>query len=459
MFKKILIANRGEIAMRILRTCQEMGVKAVVAYSEADKNSLPVQFSEENICIGPGRAKDSYLNQRALLQAAKAYHCDAIHPGYGFLSENAKFAHICQREGITFIGPSATMIRRMGDKQAARTLMRKCGVPVVPGSNGLVKDAKEAAKIAEKIGYPVLLKATAGGGGRGMRTAYSDQEIESAFESASAEAAAAFGDGSMYLEKLIRSPRHIEVQIMGDSKGHIVHLGERDCSMQRRNQKLIEEAPASTISPRLRAAICRDALKAARAVRYSSVGTVEFILDENNNYYFIEMNTRIQVEHTVTEAVTGIDLIREQIRIAAGLPLSVKQSDVHIQGHAIECRINAEDPENNFAPQPGIIPFIHFPGGGGVRVESALYTGAEISPYYDSMVAKLIVHAPGRLQAIRKMRVALQEMTVQGVKTNTDFLYLIMFNRDYILGNTNTAFLEKYTDGILKWQSESRKLV
>ena len=457
MFKKVLIANRGEIAMRVLRCCQEMGIDTVTACSSEDRNSLPVQFSTESVCIGPAQAAASYLNQEALIEAAKAYHCDAIHPGYGFLSENADFAEKCEKNGITFIGPSSRMIREMGDKQSARALMKKHGVPVVPGSDGILKDWKEAAEVAAKVGYPVLVKATAGGGGRGMRTAFDESEIRNAFESAEAEARAAFGDGSLYLEKLILHPHHIEVQILGDTKGNIIQLGERDCSMQRRNQKLMEECPARILNSRQREASHKAALKAARAVHYVSAGTVEFVLDRENHFYFIEMNTRIQVEHPVTEEVTGVDLIREQIRIAAGLSLGYKQSDIHLNGHAIECRINAENPARNFAPCPGDVPFVHFPGGNGVRIESAIYSGCTVSPYYDSMIAKVIVHAPGRLEAIRKMRVALEEMTVEGIDTNIDFLYLILFNNDFLTGNVDTGFLEKNTDAIIRWGEESRK--
>ena len=365
MFKRMLIANRGEIAMRIQRCCVELGIETVLVHSTEDADSMPVQLCTQAVCIGPAAAKDSYLNADAILTAAKAYACDAIHPGFGFLSENAEFAEKCEENGIVFVGPSAEIIRKMGDKQSARELMKKHGVPVVPGSDGLVADAKEAAEIAKKTGYPVLVKASAGGGGRGMRTAFSEDEIEQAFESARAEAKAAFGDGSMYLEKLIVNPRHIEVQILGDRFGHIVQLGERDCSMQRRNQKLIEEAPAKCLTQKNRQAIAKAALKAAKAAGYFSVGTVEFVLDQDGHFYFIEMNTRIQVEHPVTEMVTGVDLIREQIRVAAGQKLSMKQDDIKVRGHAIECRINAENPEKGFAPSPGTVDFLHLPGGCG----------------------------------------------------------------------------------------------
>ena len=457
MFKRILIANRGEIAMRVLRCCQEMGIETVLACSAEDMDSLPAQFATKRVCIGPSAAAKSYLNQEAVVQAAMSFQCEAIHPGYGFLSENADFASLCEDHGILFIGPSPEMIRMMGDKQSARALMKKHGVPVVPGSDGILKNWKEAAEIARKVGYPVLLKATAGGGGRGMRTAYDASEIQGAYESAQAEALSAFGDGSLYLEKLILHPHHIEVQILGDSRGHIIHLGERDCSLQRRNQKLLEEAPARILKPRQREALHRAALRAAKAVRYRSAGTVEFVLDREGNFYFIEMNTRIQVEHPVTEMITGVDLVREQIRIAAGLELSCRQSDISFSGHAIECRINAENPAKGFAPCPGNISFLHFPAGKGVRVESALYNGSRVSPWYDSMIAKVIVHAPGRLEAIRKMRVALEEMTVEGINTNLEFLYLLMFNPDYLSGHVDTGFLEKDADAIIRWGEESRR--
>ncbi len=443
--------------MRVLRCCQEMGIETVLACSAEDMDSLPAQFATKRVCIGPSAAAKSYLNQEAVVQAAMSFQCEAIHPGYGFLSENADFASLCEEHGILFIGPSPEMIRMMGDKQSARALMKKHGVPVVPGSDGILKNWKEAAEIARKVGYPVLLKATAGGGGRGMRTAYDASEIQGAYESAQAEALSAFGDGSLYLEKLILHPHHIEVQILGDSRGHIIHLGERDCSLQRRNQKLLEEAPARILKPRQREALHRAALRAAKAVRYRSAGTVEFVLDREGNFYFIEMNTRIQVEHPVTEMITGVDLVREQIRIAAGLELSCRQSDISFSGHAIECRINAENPAKGFAPCPGNISFLHFPAGKGVRVESALYNGSRVSPWYDSMIAKVIVHAPGRLEAIRKMRVALEEMTVEGINTNLEFLYLLMFNPDYLSGHVDTGFLEKDADAIIRWGEESRR--
>lgn len=456
MFRKIMIANRGEIAMRIVRCCHEMGIDTVVVYSEADQDSLAVQMSTEAVCIGPAPAAESYLNMDVILEAAKRMGCDAIHPGYGFLSENAEFADRCRKEDVVWIGPDADMIRHMGDKQAAKSLMRNNGVPVVPGSDGLVETADDAAKIAAEVGYPVLLKATAGGGGRGMRIAVDESELEGAFRAASAEAQAAFGNGSLYLEKLIINPRHIEVQILADTKGNVIHLGERDCSMQRRNQKLIEESPAKCLNNAQREALFEAAVKAAKAAGYVSAGTVEFVLDQNGKFYFIEMNTRIQVEHTVTEMVSGMDLIREQIRIAAGLSLSKRQEEVQLSGHAIECRINAERPELNFAPSPGTIRFLHLPDGFGVRCDNALYQGYEITPFYDSMIAKVIVHAPTRLQAIRKMRVALEEMMIEGVETNIGFLYLMMFNPDYMMSEVDTSFLETHTEEILRFEKESK---
>lgn len=457
MFKRILIANRGEIAMRIIRCCHEMGIETVLACSEEDKDSLPATFSNECVVIGPARADQSYLNGPSIIEAARAMHCEAIHPGYGLLSENADFAEMCRQAGICFIGPTPEVIRQMGDKESARILMKKNGVPVVPGSDGLITSAEEVVKIADRIGYPVLIKASAGGGGRGMRRAFDREEVETAFAEARAEAKAAFGDDSMYLEKLIPSPRHIEFQILGDTKGNIIQLGERDCSMQRRNQKMIEEAPAKCLNEHQRSLMAKAALKAAKAVGYTSAGTVEFILDRDGNFYFIEMNTRIQVEHPVTEMTVGVDILREQIRIAAGLPLAYKQSDIHPSGHTIEVRVNAESPEKGFTPSSGTIKFLHFPAGMGVRVESAMFSGARVSPYYDSMIAKVIVHAPGRLEAIRKMRCCLEEMTIEGVETNIDFLYLILHHPDYLLGNVDTSFLERDMDQLLKWDQDSHK--
>ena len=457
MFKRILIANRGEIALRLIRCCRTLDIEAVVVYSTADADSLPVKMAHQAVCIGPAPAKDSYLNQEQIIEVAKQTQCEAIHPGYGFLSENAAFARRCEENGIRFIGPSAEIIEKMGDKQAARELMKKHGVPVVPGSDGLVETGEEAEYIADKIGYPVLIKASAGGGGRGMRRAYSKDEIRKAYEEAKAEAISAFGDGSMYIEKLIEHPHHIEIQIIGDRKGHVVHLGERDCSIQRRNQKMLEESPARILTDKQRKKMAQAAIRAAKAAGYYSAGTVEFVVDQKGEFYFIEMNTRIQVEHPVTEAVTGVDLIWEQIRIAAGLDLSVKQDDIEISGHAIECRINAENTNRNFAPSPGKVNFLHLPDGMGVRVETALYQDCEISPFYDSMIAKVIVHGKTRLEAIRRMRTALEELMIEGVDTNIAFLFLLTFNPDFMKGRYDTSFLEQYTDAILEWDRLSQE--
>ena len=460
MFKRILIANRGEIAVRIIRACRELGIETVAVYSTADASALHVQLATRAVCIGPAKAAQSYLNQTAILTAAVESGCEAIHPGYGFLSENDEFADLCAQCGLKFIGPSGDVIRKMGNKAAARELMIKAGVPVVPGSDGVIESAEEALKVAERIGYPVLLKASAGGGGRGMRRVFSPEELPAAFASAQAEAVACFGNGEMYLEKLVLSPRHIEFQIMADQQGHVVHLGERDCSIQRKNQKLMEESPSKALSPELRQAMGRDAVKAAQSCGYEGAGTIEFVLDPDGNFYFIEMNTRIQVEHPVTELVTGMDLVREQIRIAAGLPLSRTQEEVVLNGHAIECRINAEDPSNDFRPCPGKIDFVHLPGGCGVRVDTGLYTGYTLPPYYDSLMAKLIVHAPTRLDAIRRMRRALEELIIEGPANNTDLLHQIMHHPDFIRGNYNTGYLEANMDTLLAWSrsgEEERK--
>ena len=441
MLKRVLIANRGEIAVRIIRACRELDIETVAVYSTADAQSLPVQLATRAVCIGPPRAADSYLNQTAVLTAAVESGCDGVHPGYGFLSENADFADLCSRCGLKFIGPSGDVIRRMGNKAAARALMQSAGVPVVPGSDGPVPDAETAAQVAEKIGYPVLLKASAGGGGRGMRRVYDPENLIPAFEEARAEAVACFGDGEMYLEKLILNPRHIEFQILADSQGNVVHLGERDCSIQRRNQKLMEESPSRALTDELRTRMGRDAVQAARACGYEGAGTVEFVLDSAGNYYFIEMNTRIQVEHPITEMVTGLDLVREQLRIAAGLELPVQQEQVNLTGHAIEVRVNAEDPAHDFRPGPGGTRFLHLPGGCGVRVDTALYNGCELSPWYDSLAAKVIVHAPTRLQAIRRMRRALEGLVVEGYPTGADLAHMILYHPDYLKGEYDTGFL------------------
>ena len=457
MFKRLLIANRGEIAVRIIRCCREMEIEPVAVYSTADREALHVQLASQAVCIGPPKAADSYLNMPNLLEAARATGCDAVHPGFGFLSENSEFARLCTECGLRFVGPPASVIDAMGNKAAARRLMKAHGVPVVPGSEGRVDTAEEAVRLAEQLGYPVLVKAAAGGGGRGMRRAYSADELPAAFRTAQAEALSCFGDGEMYLEKLIVNPRHIEFQILADSHGHVVQLGERDCSIQRKNQKLMEEAPSKALTPSLREAMGQAAVEAARAAGYQSAGTVEFVLDGQGHFYFIEMNTRIQVEHPVTEMVTGLDLIREQIRIAAGQPLSVKQEEVRLHGHAIECRINAEDPAADFRPGAGTVSFLHLPGGCGVRVDSALYTGCTLSPFYDSMIAKVIVHAPTRLEAIRRMRRALEELVVEGVATNAELAHLILYHPDYIKGAYDTGFIGQHLDELLKWSAAGKE--
>jgi len=456
MLKRILIANRGEIALRILRACRELGIETVAVYSEADAEALHVQLAGQAVCIGPARAADSYLNQSALLTVAKATGCDGIHPGYGFLSENADFADACAQEGLTFIGPSGEAIRKAGSKSAARDLMRAAGVPVTPGSDGPVNCVEDALAAGERVGYPVLLKASAGGGGRGIRRCDSAEDLPSAYAEARAEAKACFGNDEMYLEKLVLRPRHIEFQVLADRFGHVLHLGDRDCSVQRRNQKLIEEAPARCLTPRLRAEMGAAAVRAAEAVGYENAGTVEFLLDsDGEHFYFMEMNTRIQVEHGITELVTGVDLVRQQLRIASGLPLEIAQEDVQLKGHAIECRINAEDPAKNFQPCPGKVEFLHFPGGAGVRVDSCLYNGCTLSPYYDSMAAKLMVHASSRLEAIRKMRRCLEEFALEGFPTNAELSYQILYHPAFIRGACTTAFLDDHLPELLDF---SRRL-
>ena len=446
MLKRVLIANRGEIAVRVIRACRELEIETVAVYSTADAGALHTQLATRAVCIGPAKAADSYLNQTAVLSAAVESGCDAVHPGYGFLSENARFADLCRQCGLKFIGPSGDVIRRMGNKAAARALMQKAGVPVVPGSDGPVENADRARQIAQQLGYPVLIKASAGGGGRGMRRVDGPDQLDACFAAARAEAEACFGDGEMYLEKLILSPRHIEFQIMADGHGHVVHLGERDCSIQRKNQKLMEESPSKALSEDLRRRMGRDAVRAAKACGYEGAGTVEFVLDSAGNYYFIEMNTRIQVEHPVTEMVTGQDLVREQLRVAAGLELSFTQGDVALRGHAIEVRVNAEDPAQGFRPAPGMTRFVHLPGGCGVRVDSALYNGWELSPYYDSLAAKIIVHAPTRLQAIRRMRRALEELVIEGYPTSADLAHLILYEPEYLKGAYDTGYLERHLE-------------
>ena len=449
MLKKVLVANRGEIAVRVIRECLDSSIEAVSVYSTADSQALHRIIASRAVCIGGPRAAESYLNINNIIEAAKGTGCDAVHPGFGFLSENSDFARACEREGLKFIGPSSSVIERMGDKAAARSLMQEAGVPVVPGSDGAVRDEDEAVRIAEHIGYPVLLKASAGGGGRGMRRAYSEAEVREGFAAASLEAENCFGNGEMYVEKLIEEPRHIEFQILADSFGNIVHLGERDCSIQRRNQKLLEEAPAWGLPEDLRQRMGQAAVRAAQAAGYENAGTVEFVLDRDGNFYFIEMNTRIQVEHPVTEMITGVNIVREQLRIASGLPLGFSQDEVKFEGHALECRITAEKVFENFAPCPGRVEFIHFPAGAGIRVDSALYNGCEISPFYDSMVAKVIAKGNTRLEAVRRMRRALEEAVITGVQTTLPVQHLLMYNQDFLRGNYNTSFIDSHLPEIL----------
>ncbi|MCC6837613.1 MAG: acetyl-CoA carboxylase biotin carboxylase subunit [Bacteroidia bacterium] len=442
MFKKILIANRGEIALRIIRTCKEMGIKTVAVYSTADKDSLHVKFADEAVCIGPPPSKDSYLNIPNIISAAEITNADAIHPGYGFLSENAKFSKICQEHNIKFIGASPEMINAMGDKASAKATMIAAGVPCVPGSDGLLESAQQAVELAPKVGYPVIIKATAGGGGRGMRIIWKEEDMVPNFESASKEAEAAFGNGAMYMEKYLEEPRHIEIQVVGDQYGKACHLSERDCSVQRRHQKLVEETPSPFMTDELRERMGEAAIKAALAVNYEGVGTVEFLVDKHRNFYFMEMNTRIQVEHPITEEVIDYDLIREQILVAAGVPISGK--NYYPQLHAIECRINAEDPFNNFRPSPGKIGNLHTPGGHGIRVDSHIYAGYTIPPNYDSMVAKLITVAQTREEAIAKMHRALSEYVIEGVKTTIPFHLRLMKDERFIKGDYTTKFLEDF---------------
>ena len=444
MLKRVLIANRGEIALRIQRACRELDMETVAVYSQPDAEALHVQLATQAVCIGPARAADSYLNQDALLTAALATGCNGLHPGYGFLSENADFADACAREDITFIGPSGDTIRKAGSKSAARDIMRAAGVPVTPGSDGPVSSVEDALAAAERVGYPVLLKASAGGGGRGIRRCDSAQVLPAAYAEAKAEAKACFGNDEMYLEKLVLRPRHIEFQVLADRHGNVIHLGDRDCSIQRRNQKLIEEAPARCLTPALRQAMGDAAVRAAKAVGYEGAGTVEFLLDaDGQHFYFMEMNTRIQVEHGITELITGVDLVRQQLRVASGLSLDMTQADIALTGHAMECRVNAEDPRQDFRPCPGTVEFLHFPGGAGVRVDSHLYNGCALPPYYDSLAAKLMVHAPTRLEAIRKMRRALEEFALEGFPTNAELSYQILYHPTFVRGGCTTAFLEE----------------
>ena len=443
MFKKILIANRGEIALRVIRACREMGIKTVAVYSKADRDSLHVRFADENICIGPPPAIESYLSIPRLISAAEITDAEAIHPGYGFLAENAHFAEVCASCNIIFIGPSHQTIACMGDKAAARDSMKKNGIPTIPGSDGIVANADEALVVARAMGFPIMIKAAAGGGGRGMRMAHNDVSLVQAFITAQAEAEKAFKDNRLYIEKLLVSPRHIEFQILADKHGNIIHLGERDCSLQRRHQKVLEEAPSPALDDRLRAKMGDMAVRCAKAVGYHSAGTVEFLLDADRRFYFMEMNTRVQVEHPVTEMVTGIDLIKEQIHIAADEPLSFRQKQITISGHAIECRINAEDPSNNFCPSPGKITGFHMPGGPGIRVDSHAYSEYVVPPYYDSLLAKLIVHDKNREDAMAKMRSALEEFIIEGIPTSIPLQQMILNDHDFISGVIHTGMLEE----------------
>ncbi|MBS1780003.1 MAG: acetyl-CoA carboxylase biotin carboxylase subunit [Bacteroidetes bacterium] len=442
MFKKILIANRGEIALRVIRTCREMGIKTVAVYSTADKESLHVRFADEAVCIGKPQSADSYLNIPHIMAAAEITNADAIHPGYGFLAENAGFSEICAQYGIKFIGPTPEMIRAMGDKITAKETMIKAGVPVIPGSEGLLQSLEEAMSIAKDMGYPVIIKATAGGGGKGMRVVWSDEEMERAYNNAKAEAAASFKNDGIYMEKFVEEPRHIEIQVAGDQFGTVCHLSERDCSIQRRHQKLVEESPSPFMTPELRQRMGEAAKKAAAAINYESVGTIEFLVDKHRNFYFMEMNTRIQVEHCVTEEVINFDLIKEQIKIAAGIPISGK--DYEPVMHAIECRINAEDPYNDFRPSPGKITELHTPGGHGVRIDSHIYKDYSIPPFYDSMIAKLIAVAQTREEAISTMERALSEYVIEGIKTTIPFHLQLMKNEDFRKGNFTTKFIESF---------------
>jgi len=455
VFNKILIANRGEIALRVIRACKELGIKTVAVYSQADADSLHVHLADESVCIGKAFSKESYLNIPAIISAAEITDAEAIHPGYGFLAENAHFAEVCASCQIKFIGPKPEVMRLMGDKVAAIQTAKRAGAPTTPGSDGAVNDTKRALEVAKAIKYPVIIKASAGGGGKGMRVAHTDISLTQAFQTARTEAEAAFGNPEVYIEKYIEDPRHIEVQILGDEYGHVMHLGERDCTIQRSHQKLIEEAPSSVLTAKQRKKVCKFAVKLAKEVKYSSAGTIEFLMDKHGDFYFMEMNTRVQVEHPVTELTTGVDIIKEQIRIAAGEKLSVSK-DLEPRGHAIECRINAENPADGFRPSPGTITTYHVPGGPGVRVDTHLYQGYKVPPYYDSMLAKIIVHAPNRQQAIRRMVRALDELVVEGVHTTTDFLKTILESESFRRGNYSTHFVEKFMKNNKKDKGEEK---
>lgn len=443
MLKKILIANRGEIAVRIIRTCRELGIRTVAVYSEIDKNSLHKELADEAICIGPAPSNKSYLNVKAIIEAACLTGCDGIHPGYGFLSENSSFAKMCDEIGIKFIGPTYKMIELMGNKSKAKETMKNAGVPVVPGSDGLVDNVLEAIKVALRIGYPVILKASSGGGGKGIRIAYNEKELVKFYDLVRQEAKISFNDDSIYIEKFIENPRHIEVQIMADEHGNVIHLGERDCTVQRNNQKMLEETPSEVITDKLRQKMGKITVNALKEIGYSNVGTIEYLLDKNKDFYFMEMNTRVQVEHPITETITGVDIIKEQLRIASGEKLQYKQDDIKFTGHSLEARINAENPYKNFMPCPGEIKELHIPGGNGVRIDTAIYPGYKIPPTYDSMIAKIIVHGKDRNESISKMKSALGEFVIDGISTNIDFLYKILEDEDFISNNYDTSFIAK----------------
>ena len=443
MLKKVLIANRGEIAVRIIRACREMGIRTVAIYSEADKNALHVQLADESICVGPAPSNKSYLNVKAILEAACLTGADSIHPGFGFLSENSNFAKICQETGIKFIGPDYKLIELLGDKSKAKETMKRAGVPVVPGSDGLIYSKEQAVNLAEQIKYPVILKASAGGGGRGIRIAYSEEELEKEYDIVKQEAKVSFNDDSLYLEKFVENPRHVEIQILADEHGNGIHLGERDCSVQRRNQKVLEETPSGILDEDTRKKMGEVAVKAVKEIGYSNAGTIEFLVDKNKDFYFMEMNTRIQVEHPVTEMVTGVDIIKEQIKVAGGEELTYKQEDIKFEGHSMEVRINAENPDKNFMPSPGTITGLHIPGGNGVRVDTAIYSGYTVPPTYDSMLAKLIVYGKNREESIAKMKSAIAEFVVEGITTNIDFLLKILENENFKKNNYDTSFIKK----------------
>ena len=443
MLKKVLIANRGEIAVRIIRACREMGIRTVAVYSEADKEALHTKLADEAVCIGPAQSAKSYLNIKAILEAACLTGADSIHPGFGFLSENSNFAKICEEIGIKFIGPNYKLIDLLGNKSKAKETMKRAGVPVVPGSDGLIYSKEQAINLAEKIKYPVMLKASAGGGGRGIRIAHSKQELENVYDLVKQEAKVSFNDDSLYLEKFIENPRHVEIQVLGDEFGNAIHLGERDCSIQRRNQKVLEETPSPVLDDKLRAKMGETAVKAVKEIGYSNAGTIEFLVDKNKDFYFMEMNTRVQIEHPITEMITGIDIIKEQIKIASGEKLSYTQKEIKFTGHSMEARINAEDPEKNFMPCPGTVKELHLPGGNGIRIDTAIYAGYKIPPTYDSMIAKVIVHGKDRNESIAKMKSALAELVVDGVTTNIEFILKILDDEDFKNNNYDTSFIAK----------------